>query len=149
MIIDKVVSIPDYIVESLLTFMRYTLLSSLHLNKLAVGYQNAQPVIEPQQGASRKRNRIVTRLSEGYTRNKKRKFFICKVHESMGDCNKIEIEQQIRILETQVVVTKPTSRTVELVRSLSATAQSYLLSKCGFTQAQLDMLIENSALLID
>ena len=129
--------------------MRYTLLSSLHLNRLAVSSPNAQPVIQPQQGVSRKRNRIVTRLSEGYTANKRRKFYICKVHESLCDCSKIEIEEQIRILVTRVVVTKPTPGTVELQRTLSATAQRYLISDCGFTQVQLAALIEKSALLID
>ena len=125
------------------------MLSTLHLNKLAAGLRNAQPVMENQENASRKRFRIVKRLSEGYSRNKKRKFYICKVMEALGDCSKIEIEQQIGILSSHVVVSKPTARTVELVRSLSHAAQTYLLTHCGFTQPQLALLMENSNLLQD
>ena len=116
----KVVQIPNHIIRPLCHFIRYTIFGALHLNNLAHGVHNASSLFPPTGVQSLIRKRIVQRLSNGFSGNKKRKFFFSNVKESLRQYSREEIEAQICVLETNVVVVRPTNKSVELARSLSA-----------------------------
>ena len=144
-----VVQIPLPIIQPLLLFIRYTLFGALHLNKLAYGVANVLPLLPPPEVETNKRKRIVLRLSLGLTGAKKRKFIISNVKESLRQYTKETILNQIRFLKSHVVVTRPTNKSVELVRSLSASAREYLRSKCAFSNNELVILDQSNSLLRD
>ena len=149
MIDNKVAQIPNHIIRPLCLFMHYAVFGVLHLNALAHDKQNVSPLLPAPADGSLKRKRIIQRLSNGFTRNKRRKFFISNVKESLRQIPKEEVEAQIRVLETQVIVFRPTNKSVELVRSLSAAARLYLTNKCAFSDNELTQLDLNNSMLID
>ena len=97
----------------------------------------------------KKRHRIVTRLSEGFTATKKRKFAYSKLRHALGDITQADISKQIQILEANAVVSRPTHRSVELVRSIQPAAKVYIMEHCGFNDQLLATLVENNNVLSD
>ena len=59
-----------------------------------------------------------------------------RLNESLGDISLEAIEEQIGILESHVIITRPTRRSVELSRRFSVNAQNYLVNICGYTVGQ-------------
>ena len=145
----KRATIPAHILDPLFLFMRYTLLGSFHLNNYAAGAPPEAPVLSNTIASSNKRKRIVERLSIGLTGAKRRRFPLSRLNESLGDISLQAIENQLGILETHVIVTCPTRRTVELVRRLSDNAQNYLVNSCGYSQNDLIQLIQAISQLTD
>lgn len=141
--------IPDHILEPLFKFMRYTIIGVLHLNEYASGSQMVSVVIPRDDTASLKRKRIVQRLSRGYTGAKRRCFQLSRLKDALRDLDIQMIERQITILETQVVVTRPSRRSVELTRRFSTNARNYLCSSCSFTEEEFEQLAQNNTQLID
>ena len=141
--------IPQTILKPLFLFMRYTLIGAAHLNKYASGLDNADPILEPLPEASRKRKRIIERLALGLTPAKKRKFPLSRVKEALRADDPNSIEEQACILESHGVVVRPTSRSVELVRSLSARVRRYMFASCALSYAQIASVEEKAAELID
>ena len=76
-------------------------------------------------------------MSRRSNRNKKRRFSIAKVKESLQSINSYEIEEQLNILALHVVVEKPTQKSACLVRDLSVDADTYLRNHCDFNTQQL------------
>ena len=72
-----------------------------------------------------------------------------RLNESLGGISLQAIENQLGILETHVIVTCPTRRTVELARRLSDNAQNYLVNSCGYSQNDLIQLIQAISELTD
>ena len=54
--------------------MRYTLIGALHLNRYAVGGPDSSELFSSDSVSSLKRKRILKRITEGYTQNKRRRF---------------------------------------------------------------------------
>ena len=71
-------------------------------------------------------------MSGGLGPRKKRKFPIGKVKESLQCFSEDFIEDQLRLLETHVVVENPTRGTVLLVENFSLDAIGYLQGNCDF-----------------
>ena len=132
--------IPQDVLVPMFTFLRYGLLGSLHLNKVAACVPQNIPVLESLQQASRKRKRIVERLSVGLSPRKLRKFPISRVKTALGDLTSITVDNQIRILESHDVVFRPTRRSVELTRMFSATSRAYLIASCNYTAPEVARL---------
>ena len=149
MVTARKVTIPDEMVQPILAFMKYTVVGALHLNKLAAGSSHVAELRQPGESGSRKRKRIVLRLSEGLQAAKKRKFAISKVMESFREYSRNVIEKQVSILKSHVVVRQPTHKSVELVRKLSPSARMYLMSDCEFEPQEITLLEQASALLTD
>ena len=114
MLTEKVVTIPDTVVKPLLTFMKYTIVGAFHLNKFAAGTSVVDPVDPNVIPVSQKRKRLVIRLSEGLLRIKKRKFPISKLKESFASWTLAELDEQIQILNSHAVVSKPTHELLSL-----------------------------------
>ena len=98
---------------------------------------------------SLKRKRIVDRISQGYTRAKRRRFPFSRLNEALGGITIEQIEEQICILETHDIVTLPTRRSVELSRHLNVGAHDYLVNSCGYGNNDIVMLTQANSLLID
>ena len=129
--------------------MRYTLIGSAHLNKFTCGIPNEVPVLEPHQAASNKRKLIIERLSEGLTPAKKRRFPLSRVKEALRAIQPTMIENQVRILESHAIVSKPSNRTVELVRRFSQRARVYMSGSCDLTEQEIVTVEENMTELQD
>ena len=144
----KTVTIPIDVVQPLMEFMSYTLKSAFHLNKLVAGctFDNIQMNIDAD---TRKRRRIITRLSQGFSANKKRRFAYSKLKHSLRDISQEDISNQILILEANAVVRRPSHRSVELMRNIHPTAQVYVTEHCGFNQQLLARLLDNNNHLTD
>ena len=142
-------TIPDHILDPLFCFMRYTILGALHLNKLAVGSQLNLIIRQETDSSTLNRKRIVCRLSLGFTAEKKRLFLLSRLKDALGGLNITIIEQQIALLESHVIVTCPTRRSVELSRGFSVNAKIYLKNSCGFSNTDIVELLQNITLLID
>ena len=94
--------------------------------------------------------KLVNKLSLGYIINKRRRFAYSRLKEALGNnISKRFMEEQIEILEANVVITRPTRRSVELSRRLCATAQNYLITSCEYSMDELNILIQNNRLLTD
>ena len=141
-------TIPITVVQSLMKFTTYTLKSAFHLNKLVAKCTFDNIPVYSNAGI-KKRHRIVTRLSEGFTAAKKRKFAYSKLRHARGDITQAVISKQIQILEANAVVSRPTHRSVELVRSIQPAAKVYIMEHCGFNDQLLATLVENNNLLTD
>ena len=127
----------------------YSLLGTLHLNKFAARSRLDSVVLPNAQIASLKRKRIVNRLCLGFTREKRRCFQFSRLKDTIQGISIQDLEEQLHILETQVVVTCPSRRSVELSRRLSNNAQNYLRSSCGFSAHDLTELSQKNSLLTD
>lgn len=143
------VIIPQNILKPLFLFIRYTLIGAAHLNQYASGIHNAEPILEPVLAASRKRKRIIERLALGLTRLKKRKFPLSRVKEALGTDDPNSIEEQVCILVTHGILVRPTSRSVELVRTFSARVRNYIVANCGLSYTQLAAVEEQAEDLTD
>ena len=82
---------------------------------------------------TKKRKRIIERMLDGLGPRKKRKFPISKVKESLQCFSGDFIEDQLRLLETHVMVDKPKRRTVQFVENSSLDAIGYLQGNCDLT----------------
>ena len=145
----KVVTFPQAIIPNFLSFVTYVIKGTFLLNRLAAGNAIESPVQAPHLRTSRKRYRLVKRLSEGYGRQKKRRFFYSKLDSAIAEITTQEMEQQIRILKARAIVSSPSHRSVELNRQLSETATIYLKEHCEYTDEDLPQLLANNILLID
>ena len=105
---------------------RNTTKSCLHSRRAAVG--------------SRKRKRIVQRLAQGLGRARKRRFFISNLVKSMNNFSKEAIQQQIKILITQSIVSAPTHKSVQLERTISEDAKTFLKMSCNYDENELTQL---------
>ena len=143
------VIIPQNILKPLFLFIRYTLIGAAHLNQYASGIHNAEPILEPVLAASRKRKRIIERLALVLTRLKKRKFPLSRVKEALGTDDPNSIEEQVCILVTHGILVRPTSRSVELVRTFSARVRNYIVANCGLSYTQLAAVEEQAEDLTD
>ena len=145
----KRATIPSRILNPLFAFMRYTLLGALHLNKHAVGGCDNSDLIPCSVESSLKRKRIVERIADGYTQAKRRRFTFSRLNDALGGISLANIEEQIAILQSHVIVTCPTRRSVELCRRFSVEAQIFLTDSCGFDLNDFTMLCHANTLLID
>ena len=142
-------TIPDHILDPLFCFMRYTLMVALHLNKLAAGTR-VNSVVRPVDGsAPANRKRIISRLSFGFSAAKRRCFRFSRLKAVLRGLNNNTFEEQIALLEAHVVVTCPTRRSVELSRSFSVNAETYLKTSCDYSNVDLAELRQNISLLTD
>ena len=71
-------------------------------------------------------------MLDGLGPRKKRKFPISKVKESLQWFSGDFIEDQLRLLETHVMVDKPKGGTVQLVENFSLDAIGHLQGNCDF-----------------
>ena len=76
-------------------------------------------------------------MSRGLTSRKKRRFPISKVKECFKAFNSDEIEQQLHILCTHVIVEKPSRMSVGLVQNLSRDAENYLKAHCIYNDNEI------------
>ena len=141
MITDQVVTIPETIVPYIFKFMTYVLNGVFHLNQQAC--PSSVPENVDENSGSRKRRIIVLRLSEGDGGDRKRRFYLSRLKRSLGDITPECLEQQLRILKVQAVVTTPTHRSVALERNLCADALEYLVTDCAYTPD--DLILLNTA----
>ena len=142
-------TIPNHILEPLFCFMRYTLFGALHLNKYAAESQSNSSLLRVTISFGAKRKRIVCRLALGFTAAKRRCFRFSRLKDVLRDINNQVIEEQISILESHVVVTCPTRRSVEISRRFSQNALNYLKNSCGFSDAEITELQQNNNPLTD
>ena len=98
---------------------------------------------------SRKRRRIMQRLAQGYGQAKKRRFYISMLGKSFADINTEEMEQQLRILRSQGLITAPTHRSVSLERNLSPNAVQFLRESCNFADDDIAALLAANPNLTD
>ena len=145
----KYITLPEDIIAPLFLFMRHTFLGAAHLNKSAAQIPIEVPLQEPHPAASRKRKRIIERLALGLTPLKKRKFPFSRVKEALNDIEAATIDVQVRILEVQSIVVRPSNRTVELARSFSARAHTYMKESCAMSNNDIIALEANANLLTD
>ena len=129
--------------------MRHTFLGTAHLNKMAAGVPFEVPLLEQRPVASRKRKRIIQRLSIGLSRQKKRKFPFSRVKEALGALDMETIENQLSILEVHSIVIRPTNRTVELVRTFSERARLFMNDSCALTTDEIAAIEVNANQLTD
>ena len=134
----KVATVHDYILEPVFNFLRYSLKCAFQLNALANGVSQISGKCNEN---ANKRKRIVERLAKGYTSNKRRRFPISKIKESLQSVSASSIEEQLSVLESHVVVEKPTNKSTCLVNALSIDAQSFLKTKCKFTDMEVVALM--------
>ena len=132
-----VVDVGDNILKAAFSFLEYCVLSSFHLNAFAAGQG---PLVNQLNTESTKRKRIVDRLAKGLTSQKRRRFPISKVKESLQCFTSDEIDQQLNILATHVIVENPSRKSVCLVENLSDNAEIYLKSHCMFKDADIIVL---------
>ena len=128
--------------------MTYTLKGAMHLNKLIDGISFDIIPAELDE-ETRKRYRIVDRLSHGLTANKKRRFAYSKLKHALGDIEMSDITTQISMLESNGVVKRPSHRSVELMRLFPPAVQVYLTEHCGYNEAKLAALQNDNNLLTD
>ena len=81
--------------------------------------------------------------SEGDGGDRKRRFYLSRLKRSLGDITPECLQQQLRILKAQAVVTTPTHRSVALERNLCADALEYLVTDCAYTPD--DLILLNTA----
>ena len=125
-----IVEIGDEILEPVFKFLEYCLLGSFSLNALAAGHKPGEQL---QVTGSRKRKRIVQRMARGLTPQKRRRFSISKIKESLQCFSSEDIEQQLAVLVSHVIIEKPTRKSISMVRNLSLIAESYLKTHCLYT----------------
>ena len=116
LIVNKRAAIPSHLLDPLFCFMCYTLLGSFHLNRYATGINLNNPILPDVSLSSIKRKLIMNRLSNGYSRAKRRRFTFSRLNESLGNVNIITLVVEIGILESKAVVFCPSQRSVELFR---------------------------------
>ena len=147
---DRMVTIPDVILPSLLQLLTYILKGTFLLNKLATDQPLSSVPMQPKSRGSQKRYRIVKRLAEGVGRAKKRRFFVCNLMKAMRQISREEIEQEVRVLKSHAVVDTPTHRSVTLERDFNDDAMKYLKVHCGYgNDAALAQLVQATAELTD
>ena len=76
-------------------------------------------------------------------------FFYSKLDNAIAEISKLEMEQQVRILKAQAIVSSPTHRSVELKRELSPDVMKYLRNKYEYTDQDIAQLIDANGLLTD
>ena len=135
---DKVATIQDSILDPLFNFLLYSLKCAFQLNALANGGSQIAGTVNEN---AKKRKRIIERLAKGYTANKRRRFPISKVKESLQALGANCIEEQLSVLASHVVVEKPTNKSICLVSALSIDAQSYLKTNCTYSDMEIDTLL--------
>ena len=140
----KIIHIGEDLLEPIFIFIRFCLKGSFHLNKLAAGSlpSNVHPNAD-----ARKRKRIIERMSIGL--RKKRRFPVSKVKESLQSINPMEVENQLEILSTHVIIERPTRKSACLVRQMSEDAERFLKSECLYNEAELNVLKRKVTLLED
>ena len=140
----KIIHIGDDLLEPIFKFVRFCLKGSFSLNKLAAGSlpSNVQPNAD-----ARKRKRIIERMSIGL--RKKRRFPVSKVKESIQSINPMEIQNQLEILSTHVIIERPTRKSACLIREMSEDAEKFLKSECLYNEAELNVLKRKISLLED
>ena len=148
MILKDVVDIPDYMLDSLFKFLRYSLFGAQHLNRLSCGINNVRNKVHED---SKKRKRIIDRLAKGniLQAHKRCRVPISKLCESLQTFSSDYIEMQLNILTSKVVISKPSTRSVSLMRSFSNDAQIYLKEMCTYTDLQLEELKLKTRVLLD
>ena len=149
LLVNKRATIPSHLFDPLFCFMRYTLLGTFHLNKYATGINLNNPILPDASLSSIKRKLIVNRLSDGYSREKRRRFTLSRLNESLRNVNINTLVAEIGILESKAVVSCPTRRSVELSRRFGENTQKYLRLSCGFSQTEFERLTHVNTLLID
>lgn len=133
----EIVTIPTHIIPHLLKLVRYVLKGTFWLNNLVQDSPLQASSAPSAVIGSRKRKRIVHRLGQGLGRAKKRRFFISNLRKAMQNLSMDIIEQQIRILIAQGVVTAPTHRSVELERNMSDDAINFLKESCSYDDTEI------------
>ena len=142
----KVVTIPDELVGHIFKMMLYIVQAAFQLNALA---SPPQAVGNPIVNVREKRKAIVLRLSEGEGGDRKRRVYISRLQRSFRDMSSEILQQQLRILKSQSVITSPTLRSVALERHLGAYAVQYLTEKCDCSTEELTALHTANANLRD
>ena len=146
---EQVITIPEEIMPYLFSLLRYIVNGVFVLNRFASCSEEdeqAADMIAPDD-KSRKRFRLVDRLSQGFGPRKKRKFYISKLDKAIAEMTRAEIEQQIRILKSQAVLTSRSRQSVELERNLNDGALAYLKNECNFSDEHLAKLLNSIELL--
>ena len=145
----RIVIIGDDILEPVFEFLRYCLHGSFHLNEFASAGAQAGSNANRQDSCSHKRKRIIERMAIGLTNRKKRRFPISKVKEALQSISAVDIDIQLDILTTHVIVERPTRKTACLIRDLSNDADSYLTQHCSFNIQEIRSLKRKISELID
>ena len=143
------VIIPDAIILSLFRFMRYCLIGSFHLNHLAAGILSPLDDLNVDDQEKRKRHLIIERMAQGFSPRKKRKFSKSKLSECLRNMEPVELTNQLRVLESHVVIEKPSYRSFQLVREFSSNAKTYLAGHCLYQVEDVVRLEEKIAELRD
>ena len=147
---ERTVDIPDVIVPPLLSLLNYILKGTFLLNRLATGQPLSTVPLRQGSRGSRKRYRIVDRLSQGAGRNKKRRFYISKLLSALNDMGREELTEEVRILQAHAVVNRPTNGSVALERNLSNSAVKYLKDSCEFkTDENIAHILQANDMLAD
>ena len=140
-----VVTIGDDILNPIFKFLEYCLVGAFHLNEFSAGNVSKKTEINPH---SKKRKRIVERMAKGLTSNKRRRFQISKVKECFQCYTSNDIEEQLKILITHVIIEKSSRKSVGLVQNLSENAEAYLKTHCLFKEDEITTLKSNISQLI-
>ena len=138
--------IDNEILDPVFKFVRYCLLGSFHLNEFATGADLSKPQVNLD---VQKRKRIIERMANGLTARKRRRFSISKVNEALQSISKYEIEEQLNLLVSHVIIEKPTRKSACLVRNLSNDAETYLKEHCQYNDQELRGLKRKIAELVD
>ena len=144
-----VVTFPLKIIPPFLLLMNYIIEGVFILNKYASGSSLVEAQGAVAASGSRKRRGIVQRLAQGYGRAKKRRFYISMLGKSFADINTEEMEQQLRILRSQGLITAPTHRSVSLERNLGPNAVQFLRESCDFADDDIATLLAANTNLTD
>ena len=70
----------------------------------------------------------------------KKTIFISNLVKSMNNFSKEAIQQQIKILITQTIVAAPTHKSVQLERTISEDAKTFLKMSCNYDENELTQL---------
>ena len=79
-------------------------------------------------------------MARGFIPQKRSRFSISKVKESLQCFSSEDIEQQLAVLVSHVIIEKPTRKSISMVRNLRAIAESYLKTPCLYTSNEIDVL---------
>ena len=88
-------------------------------------------------------------MANGLNPNKKRRFPISKIKESLQRINSYEVEEQLNILESRVIIEKPSLKSARLVRNMSQNDETYLKEHCQYNDQEISGLKKKIYLLTD
>lgn len=125
---DGTATIDATILDPLFRFIRYYLLGAFHLTSRSFDIRQDAA---KQLSESRKRKRIVLRMARGYTPRKKRCFPMSKLKASFSCYAEEDFLQQLNVLSANVIIEKPSVRSVQLVHNFSLEALAFLEKSCG------------------